>query len=123
MFLWLFNVYMDTVMKELKMGMGRMVLRFQEEGREWRLPCLLYADELVLCSESEEDLREMEGHFFEVCKRSMKVNTGKSKMMVLGGEEGLESKVCIDKSMSQNLNTWDVFWMNHIQMRQNIVGR
>ena len=38
MFPWLFNVYMDTVMKELKMGMGRRGVRFQEEGREWRLP-------------------------------------------------------------------------------------
>ena len=33
-------------------------MRFLEQGREWRLPALLYADELVLCGESEEDLRE-----------------------------------------------------------------
>ena len=26
-----------------------------KEGREWRLPILLYADDLVLCSESGED--------------------------------------------------------------------
>ena len=44
---WLFNVYMDAVMKEVKMGMGRG-MRFQEEGREWRLPALLYANDLVL---------------------------------------------------------------------------
>ena len=31
---WLFNVYMDAVMKEVKMGMGRRGMRFQEEGRE-----------------------------------------------------------------------------------------
>ena len=31
---WLFNVYMDTVIKEVKMGMGRRGVRFQEEGRE-----------------------------------------------------------------------------------------
>ena len=29
---WLFNVYMDTVMKELKMGMGRRGVKFQESG-------------------------------------------------------------------------------------------
>ena len=34
---WLFNVYMDAVMKELKMGMERRRVGFQEEGREWRL--------------------------------------------------------------------------------------
>ena len=36
-------------MKKAKMGMGRRGVRFQEEGREWRLPGLLYADDLVLC--------------------------------------------------------------------------
>ena len=25
--------------------------------------------------------------------------------------------------MSRNLNTWDVFWKNQIQMRQSVVGR
>ena len=43
---WCFNVYMDAVMK-VKMGMGRRV--------EWRLPGLLYANDLVLCGESKED--------------------------------------------------------------------
>ena len=28
-------------------------MRFQEEGGEWRLPGLLYADDLVLCGKSE----------------------------------------------------------------------
>ena len=62
---WLFYVYMDAVMKEVKWGMGMRVVRFEEEeeeeGREWRLPGLLYADELVLCGESEEDARAMVG--------------------------------------------------------------
>ena len=43
------------------MGMGRSGVRFQEEGREWRLPGLLYADDLVLCGELEMDLRVMVG--------------------------------------------------------------
>ena len=30
---WLFNAYMDVVMKKVKMGMGRMTVKFQEEGR------------------------------------------------------------------------------------------
>ena len=29
----------------------------REEGTKWRLPGLLYADDLVLCGESEEELR------------------------------------------------------------------
>ena len=35
-----------AVMKEVKMEMGRRRVRFQEEGGEWRLPGLLYADDL-----------------------------------------------------------------------------
>ena len=66
-------------------------MRFQEEGRECRLPGLLYADNLVLCGESEEDLRATMVRFIEVCRRrGLKVNAGKIKVRVLGGEEGLE---------------------------------
>ena len=45
---WLFNVYMDVVMKEVKMGMERRGVRFLGDEREWRLPGLLYADDMVL---------------------------------------------------------------------------
>ena len=56
-----------------------------------RLPGLLYADDLVLFGELEEDLRAMVGRFIEVCKRrNLKISIGKSKGMLLGGEEGLE---------------------------------
>ena len=34
---WLFNVYTDAMMKEVKMGIGRRGVSFQEEGKEWRL--------------------------------------------------------------------------------------
>ena len=46
-------MYMYGVMKEVKMGMGRRGVRFLKDGREWRLRGLLYADDLVLCSELE----------------------------------------------------------------------
>ena len=41
--------------------MGRRRVSFVEDGREYRLPGLLYADDLVLSGESEEDLRCVEG--------------------------------------------------------------
>ena len=66
---------------EVKMGMVRREVTFLGDGREWKWPGLLNADDLVLCGESEEDL--------SVCRRGLKVNTGKSKVMVLNGEEGL----------------------------------
>ena len=37
---WLFNVYMDGMMKEVKMRMGRRRVSFMEDRREWRLPGL-----------------------------------------------------------------------------------
>ena len=76
---------MDAVIKAVKMKIGRRGVRFQEEGREWRLLGLLYADDLVLCGKSEEDLRAMVGHFVEMCRRRhQKVNAGKSKVMECG---------------------------------------
>ena len=97
MFSWLFNVYMDAVMMEVKIGMGRKGVRFEEEGKEWRLSGLLYANDLVLCCELEEELGVIVGRFIEVCRRrGLKGNAGKSKMMLLGGEEGLECEVCVN---------------------------
>ena len=94
---WLFNVYTDAMM-EWNMGIGRKGERFQEEAREWRLPGLLYADNLVLCGESEVDLRAIGGSFIEVCRRrGLKVSAGKSKVMLLGGEEGLECEVWVNR--------------------------
>ena len=38
------------------------------------------------------------GYFVEVFRRkSLKVNAGKSKMMVLDEKEGLECEVCVDE--------------------------
>ena len=82
-------------------------------GREWRLPGLLYAYDLAVCGESEEDLRVMVEQFVEVCRRrGLKINAGNSKVMVLNGEKGLECKVYINSfrlRMSLNLNIWGVF--------------
>ena len=78
-----------AMIKEVKIGMGKRGMRFREEGREGRLPGIFYANDLVLCSESEEDLMAIVGHFIEVFRRrGLKVSAGKSKVMLLGGEEG-----------------------------------
>ena len=91
-------IYIDAVIKELKIGIGRREVRFKEEGRQWRLPGFLYNDDLVLCGESEEVLGAKVGRFIEVCRRrGLKVNAGKSKVMLLGWEEGLECEVCVNE--------------------------
>ena len=68
------------------MKMRSRGVRFLEDGREWRSPGILHTDYLVLCGESEEDLRAMMGRFTEVCKRrGLKVSADKSKVRVLNG--------------------------------------
>ena len=46
-----------------------MGVRFLEESRptEWRLPGLLYAEDLILCGESKEGLKVMVGRFVKIC--------------------------------------------------------
>ena len=69
-----------------------------EDGRKGRLPVLLYAHDLVLCDESEEDLRVIVGRFPELRRRrGLKGNAGKSKVMVMKGEEGLEIEAYVDE--------------------------
>ena len=61
-------------------------IRMGRRGEKWRLPALLYADDLVLCNESEDDLRVMVGRFVEVCRRGgLKVNADKSRVLLLNG--------------------------------------
>ena len=53
----------------------------------------------------EEDLRVMVGRFAEVCKRKgLKVNAGKSKVMVLNGEEVLECEVHVDGILLEHVS-------------------
>ena len=54
------------------------------------MPGLLYADDLVLCGELEEDMKVMVGHYVQVCRRGLKVNADMTKVMVLGGGGGIE---------------------------------
>ena len=79
------------------MGIVRRGVRFLENWREWRLSDVLYADDLVLCGESEENLRVMVELFVEMCRRGgLEVNAFKKKVMVLNGEDGLECDVSVD---------------------------
>src|SRR5678816_2535410 len=41
---WLFNLYMDGVMKELEAKVAGDGVRMMENGREWRVPYLIYED-------------------------------------------------------------------------------
>ena len=89
---------------------GRSENEGEEEGREWKLKSLLYAEDLVLCDELEEDLTAMLGRFVELCrKRGLKVNAGKSNMLILGGEEKLKCEVCVDEIRFEHVSEFKYF--------------
>ena len=91
----------------------------------WRLPGLLYTNDLNLCGESVEDPRAMVGQFVEVCRRrGLRVNAGKSRVILLNG---LECEVYVGRirleHVSEILNIWDVFWTNQVHTRHSVVGK
>src|SRR5678816_4589043 len=84
------------VMKELEVGVAGNRVRMTENGDKWRVPYLLYADDLVLCGESEESLSGMVERFGRVCKRrGLKVNIDKSKVTVVS-EDSPQCEVMLD---------------------------
>ncbi len=80
---WLFNIYRDGVMREMKGRVGEVGVRMYAEGRKWVLNSILFADDTVLIAENESDLQNLVSVFNCVCKRrKLKVNVNKSKVMV-----------------------------------------
>lgn len=56
---WLFNLDMDGVIERNKVGLAREGANLMKTGREWKVLCLLYVDNLALCGESEESFRRV----------------------------------------------------------------
>ena len=80
---WLFNIFMDSVIREMKAKVGKVGARMNVEGERWWLVTSLFADDSVLMAESESELQKIVDEFNMVCKRrKLKVNEGKSKVMV-----------------------------------------
>ena len=75
---WLFSMYIDAVMKQVKVGMGKMGVSFLEEERELRLPGLCMWITCLCVVSWGEDLKVMLVHFIEVYRRSLKF-FGKSR--------------------------------------------
>ena len=71
---WLFNMYMDGVVK----GMAKRI------GDDWPMVNQpLYADVAVIIADSAENLKDLLVEFIAACKkRNLKLNTGKIRVMV-----------------------------------------
>ena len=74
---WLFNVYMDSLVREVKRECVEEGLNLHSERGEvhWRVNMLLYADDTVLMGESEESLQRLVSSFDRICgKRKVRKN-------------------------------------------------
>ena len=80
---WLFNVYIDSVVREVNgrvLGKGLELL--SANGIWFEINLLLFADDTALVADSEERLCRLVGEFGRVCeRRKLRVNVGKSKVM------------------------------------------
>ena len=62
-------MYIDALMKKVKIGIRTIGVKFLEGGREWRLAGLVFVDNLFLCGESEEGLKVLVLRFVKGCRR------------------------------------------------------
>ena len=87
---WLFNLYIDGVVREVNARVGGRGLKLVDrEGNDWEMNQLLFADDTVVMADSEEKLCQLVSEFGRVCeKRKLRVNVGKSKVMRCTRNEG-----------------------------------
>ena len=79
---WLFNLFMDAAMKEVrqKAGDAGVTLRDERKNIEWKVDWLMFAGDAVLLDDSEEKLERLVQEFGSVCRRrKLMVNETKSK--------------------------------------------
>src|SRR5215469_12641453 len=84
---WLFNLYMDSVVREVKRECGEddLDLKRINGGGLWRVNVLLFSDDTVLLGESKESLQRLVTVFNRICmKKKLSVNREKSKVMRVG---------------------------------------
>ena len=84
---WLFNLFMDEAMREVREKAGDVGATLQDERRniEWKVDWLMFVDDTVLLGDSEEKLERLVQEFGSVCqRRKLSVNETKSKIMKIG---------------------------------------
>ena len=80
---WLFNVYMDGVVREVNVRvLGKGLELLNADGGRFEINQLLFADDTALVADSVEKLCRLVSEFGRVCeRRKLRVNVGKSKVM------------------------------------------
>ncbi len=78
----LFNVYMDGVVREVNARMlGTGLSLVNNDGREWNLSQMLFADDTAFVDDSEGRLRQLAEEFDRMCERT-KLRGNESKRKV-----------------------------------------
>ena len=86
---WLFNVYMDGVMREVRGKIGDVGVSLWDKSRncEWKAEWMMFADDTALVGDSEEKLQRLVKEFGDACtRRKLTVNVSKSKIMRIDGK-------------------------------------
>ena len=80
---WLFNVYMDGVVREVNVRvLGKGLELLSANGGRFEINQLLFADDTALVDDSEKKLGRLVSEFGRVCeRRKLRVNVGESKVM------------------------------------------
>ena len=104
---WLFNLFIDGVVREVNASvMGQGLGLVDERDGIWELNQLLFADDAVFVADSEEKLRRLVTEFGRVCeRRKLKVNVGKSKVMrCTRGEGGARMNVVLNGEVLEEVD-------------------
>ena len=80
---WLFNLYMDEVVKSMnRQGRG---MKVKYGGIDEEVNVFLFADDTVLIAETEDELGELVEEFVRNCdEKGLKINVKKTKVMRVG---------------------------------------
>ena len=80
---WLFNVYVDGVIREVNVRiLGKGLELPSANGGRFEINQLLFADDTAQVADSEEKLCKLMSEFGRICeRRKLRVNVGKSKVM------------------------------------------
>ena len=104
---WLFNLFIDGVVREVNASvLGRGLGLVDERDHMWELNQLLFADDAVFVADSEEKLRQLVEEFGRVCeRRKLRVNVAKSKVMrCTRGEDGARMNISLNGEVLEEVD-------------------
>ncbi len=70
-------------MREMKAKVGKVGARMKLNGVDRSVIACMFADDIMLLAVNEMELQRVVDQFHSVCRRKLRVNAGKSKMMGL----------------------------------------